>query len=58
MKRNKGGRPRGPGRKLKFDVSVSRGTYRLVQAAAIVRGVSMRALVDAACKDVGAEVEG
>jgi len=32
--------------------------HRLVQAAAIVRGVSMRALVDAACKDVGAEVEG
>jgi len=45
--RSKGGRPRGPGR-TRACVSVSRETFRLVQAASIARGVSMQGLVEQA----------
>jgi len=56
MKR-KPGRPRGPGRKPKFDVSVSRGMHRAIQAKAIALGVSMRAVVEMACAGVPATCE-
>jgi len=54
-KPNKGGRPRTGRAERKPQVSVSRGAYRLVQAAAIARGVTMNAVVEAACRDVGVE---
>jgi len=47
-RRSKGGRPRGTGR-TRACVSVSRETFRLMQAASIARGVSMQGLVEEAC---------
>ena len=52
-KKSKPGSPKGPGRKPRFNVSVSRSMYRLVQGAAISRGMTMVAVVEEACRGVG-----
>ncbi len=47
------GRPRKATHAPRFQVSVSRATYRLVQGAAISRGMTMVAVVEEACRGVG-----